>query len=127
MTFDTKEAARLYRERAVEGASPARIVRLLLARALRGIDCAMAADASDPRSPFVAELHRVREIVMELRLAIEPSVAPETAAATDALYQFVDGQIHSALAQRDGEPARAARTVLETLHDAWSQIEQGTA
>jgi flagellin-specific chaperone FliS len=127
MSIDSKEAARLYRERAVEGASPARIVRLLLARALRAIDCATAADASNPRSPFVAELQRAQEIVMELRLAIEPSAAPEIAAATDALYQFVDGQIHTALAQRTAEPARGARTVLETLHDTWCRIEQGTA
>jgi flagellin-specific chaperone FliS len=77
MSLDARAAARIYRERAVEGASPARLVRLLLERALRGIDRAAAADASDPRSEFVAELQRADEIVLELRLAIEPSAAPE--------------------------------------------------
>jgi flagellin-specific chaperone FliS len=127
MTNDSRTAARIYRERAVEGASPARIVRLLLERALRGIDCAAAADASDPRSAFVSELSRANEIVIELRLAIEPSVAPEIAASTDALYQFVNDQIHLSLAQRNPEPARAARPVLATLHEAWCQLEQGAA
>jgi flagellin-specific chaperone FliS len=127
VSLDARAAARIYRERAVEGASPVRIVRLLLERALRGIDCAAAADARDPRSPFVAELCRANEIVLELRLAIEPTAAPGIAAATDALYQFVNDQIHLALAQRDSEPALAARPVLATLHEAWSQIEQGAA
>lgn len=126
MSFDTRTAARIYRERAVEGASPARIVRLLLERALRGIDIAAAADASDPRSEFVAELHRANDIVLELRLALEPMAAPEIAATTDALYRFVNDQIHTALARRDAEPARAARPVLATLHDTWCRIEQGT-
>jgi flagellar biosynthetic protein FliS len=127
MNVDSQAAARIYREHAVEGASPVRIVRLLLERALRGIDCAAAADAHDPRSPFVAELCRANEIVLELRLAIEPTAAPEVAAATDALYRFVNDQIHAALARRDAAPARAARPVLATLHEAWSQLEQGAA
>lgn len=126
MSHDTRTAARIYRERAVEGASPARIMRLLLERALRGIDAAAAADARDPRSEFVAELSRANEIVLELRLAIDPTAAPETAAATDALYRFVNDQIHTALARRDAQPALAARPVLATLHDTWRRLEQGT-
>jgi flagellin-specific chaperone FliS len=125
MSFDPRAAANIYRERLVEGASPVRIVRLLLERALRGIDCASAADAKNPSSPFVAELCRANEIVLELRLAIEPSAAPELAATSDALYQFVNDQIHLALARRNAEPARAARPVLAALHDAWCRLEQG--
>jgi flagellin-specific chaperone FliS len=139
MTNDAKTAARIYRERAVEGASPARIVRLLLERAMRGIDVASAADARDPRSPFVSELQRANDIVSELRLAIVPVNAGDsenasgaveaasTSAATDALYQFVGDQIHTALARREAEPALRARPILATLHDAWCRIEQGTA
>jgi flagellar biosynthetic protein FliS len=127
MNHQSQAAARAYRERVVDGASPVRLVRLLLERALRGIDCAAAADASDPRSAFVPELCRANEIVLQLRLAIKSEPAPEVAAATDALYQFVNDQIHLALARRNAEPARAARPVLATLHDAWCQLEQGTA
>jgi flagellin-specific chaperone FliS len=127
MSLDPRAAASIYRERVVEGASPVRLVRLLLERALRGIDCASAADAGDPRSPFVAELCRANEIVLELRAAIQPAAAPELAAASDALYEFVNDQIHLALARRNAEPARAARPVLAKLHDAWCQLEQGIA
>jgi flagellar biosynthetic protein FliS len=127
MSVESRAAAQVYRERVVDGASPVKIVRLLLERALRGIDCAAAADAGDPRSPFVAELCRANEIVIELRLAIDPAPAPELSAVTDGLYQFVNDQIHLALARRDAEPARAARPVLAKLHEAWCQLEQGTA
>jgi flagellin-specific chaperone FliS len=127
MSTDSRTAARLYRERAVEGASPVRIVRLLLERALRGIDAAGGADAKDPRSEFVSELCRANEIVLELRAAIDPAAAPDTAAATDALYRFVNDQIHAALAQRDARPALAARPVLATLLDAWRELEKENA
>jgi flagellar biosynthetic protein FliS len=127
MNTDAKTAARLYREQAVEAASPVRIVRLLLERALRGIDAAAAADARDPRSNFVAELCRANEIVLELRAAIDPAAAPDTAVATDALYRFVNDQIHASLARRDAEPALAARPVLATLLDAWRALEQESA
>jgi flagellin-specific chaperone FliS len=130
MNPGARAAARIYQEHAMDGASPARIVRLLLDRALRGIDRAADSDASDPRSPFVAELQKALDIVSELRLAIVPtgdSAADETAAATEALYGFVSVQIHTALAQRAAEPARLARPVLESLRQAWAKIEEGAA
>ena len=126
MSRDARTAAHIYREQAVESASPARIVRLLLERALRGIDRAAAADANDPRSVFVAELQRAQDIVLELRLAIEPATAPEIASVTDALYEFVHDQVHRAITQRSSEPARAARPVLAILHETWCRIEQTT-
>lgn len=77
MNTEAKDAARLYRERAIEGASPARILRMLLEGALRRIDKAVAVDARDPRSSFVADLGRAEEIVTELGLAIDVEKAPE--------------------------------------------------
>lgn len=130
MTLGSQEAARIYREHGVEGASPARIVRLLLERALRAIDRAAACDGRDPRSSFVSELQRANDIVTELRLAIVPTgdeAADEVAAATDALYGFVSVQLHTALAQRSAEPSLLARPVLESLREAWSKIEEGAA
>lgn len=130
MTLGSGAAARIYREHAVDGASPARLVRLLLERALRAIDRAATCDPRDPRSAFVSELQRAVDIVSELRLAIVPTgdaAADETAAATHALYEFVGVQIHTALAQRSAEPARLARPVLESLLGAWSKIEEGQA
>jgi flagellin-specific chaperone FliS len=123
-------AARIYREHAVVGASPARLLRLLLERALRGLDRAAAADPRDPKSAFVSELQRANDIVSELRLAIVPTgnaAADEVGAATHALYEFVGVQIHTALAQREFEPAGLARPVLESLLEAWSKIEEGQA
>ncbi|MFN0008703.1 MAG: flagellar protein FliS [Planctomycetota bacterium] len=130
MNLGAQAAARIYREHAVDGASPARLVRLLLERALRGLERAGACDAGDPRSPFVSELQRAADIVTELRLSIVPSgdaAADETAAATHALYEFVGVQIHTALAQRSAEPALLARPVLQSLLEAWSKIEEGQA
>ncbi len=125
MSIDSKEAARLYRERAIEGASPARLVRLLLEGALRRIERAATADARDPHSGFVADLQRAEEIVTELRLAIDAAQAPELAQRTAALYDFAAARIALAVVRRDPAPAREAEGVLRRLHDAWRQIDEG--
>lgn len=130
MKLVAQDASRIYREHLVEGASPAKLVCLMLERALRGIESAANADAGDPRSLFVSELQRARDIVIELRLAIVPvddPAATEVAAATDTLYEFVDFQLHTALAERNAAPALLARPVLAALREAWSRIEAGPA
>lgn len=124
---DLKDGARLYRERAIEGAAPARILRMLLEGALRRIDKAAAADARDPRSCFVADLGRAEEIVTELALAIDVEKAPEISKGTLALYEFASARLRTALSTRDAQPALEAREVLARLHDAWRIIDEGGA
>ncbi len=126
MHTEAKDAARLYRERSIEGASPARILRILLEGAMRSIDKAAACDARDPRSTFVADLGRADEIVTELSLAIDPEKAPELSGTTIALYEFAGARIRAAMATRDATPAQEARVVLARLHDAWRRIDEGT-
>lgn len=125
MTNDAIAAARAYRERSIEGASPARILRLLLEGAIRRVDRASTIDPKDARSSFVGDLARAGEIVVELRMAIQPEAAPELAVQTTALYDFALERIEKAMNDRDHEPLRAAREVLGRLHDAWKRIDEG--
>jgi flagellar biosynthetic protein FliS len=125
MHTDQKDAARAYRERSIEGASPARLVRLMLEGALRAIEKACAADPTDGRSCFVPELLRADEIVIELTMAIDAEKAPETSRQTIVLYDFASARLRAALGQRDARPAREAREVLVRLHDAWKRIDEG--
>jgi len=125
MPTDARDAARLYKERAIEGASPARILRLLLEGALRRIDKAAVADARDPQSGFLTDLGRAEEIVTELSLAIDAEKAPELSARTIALYDFAGTRLRTAMATRDAGPALEAREVLVRLHDAWRRIDEG--
>ncbi len=125
MHTDQKDAARLYRERSIEGASPARIVRLLLEGAIRRIDKAASVAANDPSSEFVASLSRADEIVTELSLAIEPEKAPELSENTLALYDFVGSRLRESMVRRDPKPALEGRAVLVQLHDAWQRIDEG--
>lgn len=127
MHTDQRDAARVYRERAIEGASPARILRMLLEGALRLIDKAAAVDARDPRSSFVSDLDRADEIVTELALAIDVEKQPELSQSTLALYEFAGARLRTAMATRDAEPALEARAVLARLHDAWRRIDEGQA
>jgi flagellar biosynthetic protein FliS len=122
---DAKDAARLYRERSIEGAGPTRIIRLLLEGAVRRIDTAAAADASDPLSTFVADLTRADEIVAELALAIDAEKAPELSQQTLALYEFVGVRLRESLGRREIGPALEGRAVLARLTDAWQRIDEG--
>ena len=76
-----------------------------------------------PDSPFVERVGRVDAIAMELRLALDPSVDPEFCARMEQLYLFVEAHAQEALEARSAEPLQAARKVLATLLETWSEVE----
>ena len=121
MTPDS--AANAYREEALETAPPIKIVRLLYQGALRFLDRALAADAADPGSEFLALVSRADAVVCELRLSLDAERAPEVAVPLRELYLFIEAQLQRAMTERDPAPLRAARSVLATLYEAWAKVE----
>lgn len=124
--MNPRSAAETYRRQSIEHAPPVKVVQLLYAGALRFLDQALA---SDPKAPgaggtaFAESLARADEIVIELRLALDPSVAPELVASLQQLYFYAEERISEALTTREHAPARAARDVLATLQQGWAAIE----
>jgi flagellar protein FliS len=120
-------AAGVYAQSNIENAPPVKIVRLLYQGAIRFIDRANSCDPREADSKFNYWLGRAEDIVIELRLSIEPGPAPEIAESLTDLYLFVETQLHQSRRERDAKPLVGARAVLVKLLEAWSAIDTAKA
>ena len=121
--MDPQAAASAYRQESFENAPPLKIVRMMYQGALRFIDGALECDPADPTSRFVHLVGRADAVVTELRLALDADQAPEVSADLERLYLFVESTLQRALVERSADQLPAARAVLATLLEAWSQVE----
>lgn len=121
--MNPRSAAETYRRQSIENAPPVKVVQMLYAGALRFLDQALASDPEVPGAPFAESLVRADEIVIELRLALDPSAAPELVASLQQLYVYAEERIAEALAKREHAPVRVARDVLAKLQQGWASIE----
>lgn len=123
--MNPQSALDTYRRDSIENAPPLKLVRLLYQGALRFLDRAMACEAKDPRSQFVAWVARADAIVTELRVSLEKSHAPEVAVDLEQLYLFCESEMQRAMNQRDASSLPAVRKVLAQLLEAWTAVELG--
>jgi flagellar protein FliS len=121
--MDPRAAASAYRQDAFENAPPLKIVRLMYQGALRFLDAAMQCEPNAPGSRFVHLVGRADAVVSELRLALDAGQAPEVTANLEQLYLYVESVLQRALVERSTEQLPAARQVLATLLEAWTQVE----
>jgi flagellar protein FliS len=121
--MNPRSAAETYRRQSIENAPPAKVVQLLYAGALRFLDQALACDPRAAGRAFAESLARADEIVIELRLALDPSAAPELAASLQQLYFYVEERLAEASAKREHAPLLVARDVLGRLQQGWASIE----
>ena len=121
--MDLRNAADVYRTSSVENAPPIQIIRLLYEGALRFLEQAARQDPSDPGGVFPQAVSRVDDIVVELRLALDPNVGGDVTENLERLYLYCEDELGRACLERTIEPLANARTVLEILLDAWHQVE----
>ena len=117
------DAASAYKESTYENAPPIKVVRMMYAGALRFLGEAEAIDPKQNPGGFAQKVNRVDAIVSELRLALDHGPAPELSKNLTALYLFVESQLREAVLQQQTDHLAEARRVLETLGDAWKQVE----
>ncbi len=121
------EAASTYAQASMENAPPVKIVRLLYQGAIRFIDKANTCDPREAGSKFNYWLSRAENVVLELRLCIDPIPAPQIAESLTDLYLFVENAIGRARREQSAEPMIGARAVLVKLLEAWTAIDTGKA
>ena len=121
--MNPRSAAETSRRHSIENAPPVKVVQLLYAGALRFLDQALASDPRDAGTTFAESLARADEIVIELRLALDASAAPELAASLKQLYFYVEERIAEAGTKRQHAPLGIARDVLAKLQQGWASIE----
>ena len=120
-------AAGIYAQANIENAPPTKIVRLLYQGAMRFLDIAATCDPRQPNSKFDYWTGRADDIVVELRLGLQPEHAPEIADSLSELYLFVETSISRARRERDPKHLIGARLVLARLLEAWTELDIGKA
>ena len=108
-----------YRQSALEGARNDEILVMLIEKILERIDLADEYMGEGDRVSWVHELHQCRAIVIELRGALDHSMAPEITASIDRTYQWL--LQHLTDSGRDGDRERLAevRRVVGVVHHTW--------
>lgn len=115
-----------YRSRRVETASPAQAVLLLLREAARRVEMGAQAIEQDKPGETRLHLHAAREIVAELRAALDPANgAAAIVCELSALYSWAQGELASGSWKRDAERVRGVGRALVPLIEAWSTVAQG--
>ena len=118
---DQRAAIDAYKTSSIEHAPGIKIVRMLYEGALRFLDRAIAAGGDDPE--FGVWVSRADAIVLELRLSIDESHAPELSSNLHDLYLFCEQSLTRAVQERVTAPVQEARDVLDTLLQAWKSLE----
>ncbi len=107
-----------YQKTRKDTASPMQIVLMLFQTAVKRLDA--ATDASRVGKPdWIADLHHVREIYLELLSALDESAAPELVPTLRNLYQWSISQLIAAGRERSVEPVQAVLKTTTSLMEAW--------
>jgi len=110
-----------YRRTTVEGAPNEDLLVMLVEAAIKREDAADEAMERNAREVWIAEIHVARSIFIELRRALDHSIAPDVTAGLDATYRWCI--YHLTAAGRTGDRAVLAevRRVTEVVYTTWTE------
>lgn len=107
-----------YRKNAVAIASPQQLVMMLYETSLRRLASAEARMRAGDRG-WIDDLHRVREILIELAAALDDEAAPELCARLRPLYAWMHEWLVAAGSGPDPSRVAAVRDALVPIAEAW--------
>jgi flagellar biosynthetic protein FliS len=114
-------AIQSYQRTQLESAPGPDILVMLVEAALQREDAALAAMERGDRLAWVQELHVVRAIFLELRMALDHSLLPVVAASLDTTYKWCIHHLTVAGRTADKALLTQVRDVTTTLHETWTQ------
>jgi len=117
----------LYKQSLLENAPPIKITRLLYEKALQHLERARRVDPNVEARVFNEAIAKADAIVVELRLSLDPTPAPQISASLEKLYLFCESELMAALADRDVAHLANAGDVLGKLLSAWRAVEVGAS
>lgn len=113
----------VYQRTQVDTASPARLVVMLYDGAIRFLRQGQAAMQQGDREKQNHYLVRAQRIIAELASSLNMEEGGEIAVNLMALYQFMHEQLVLANLQDDVDRVQKVRQMLESLREAWTQVE----
>lgn len=112
-----------YRRTQVDTASPAKLVVMLYDGAVRFLRQAETAMQRGDREAQNHNLVRAQRIIAELASSIDMDAGGELAINLLAIYQFMNEKLVLANLQDDIETVQRVREMMESLREAWMQVE----
>ncbi|GIV16300.1 MAG: flagellar protein FliS [Armatimonadota bacterium] len=113
----------VYQRAQVDTASPAKLVVMLYDGAIRFLKQGQTAMQQGNREKQNHCLVRAQRIITELASSLDMEAGGDIAANLMALYQFMHEQLVLANLQDDVDKVQKVREMLESLREAWAQVE----
>ena len=113
-----------YEENRILSASPLGLVRILYTAATRAVLNARQHLRAGDIAARSKEITKAQEILLELATAVDPSKAPAFGERLLALYDYMQAQLVEANVQQKDAPLAVVDGLLNTLQEAWSQVEE---
>jgi flagellar protein FliS len=122
-----EEALRAYRQvdtlRALESASPHRLVLMLMEGAERAIACARGHLLRSEVGPKGVQIGRAITLIEGLRSGLDPLRGGEIAANLDALYRYIQERLLMANLDSRAELLDEVAALLRQIRSAWAAID----
>lgn len=107
----------VYQKSKVQNASPEEVVTMLFREACKRLRRCEATDS--PGGDWIRDLAHVREIFLELRMALDHEAAPELCRRLNPLYSWCINELIAAGRDRQKHHVTAVLRVAETLLEGW--------
>jgi flagellar secretion chaperone FliS len=118
-----------YVESQVLGASPARLIEMLLDRACRDLRSAMdlMETAKDPRGRVEALrcIVHAQGIIAELHGCLNVRKGGDLAQNLSRLYEYLQFRLTGAVSKQERAPVVEACELLSEIHEAWKTVSEG--
>jgi flagellar protein FliS len=109
---------------AVEGASPHRLVQMLMAGCLQRIAEAKGAVARDDRAARGIAIGKAMDILTGLQASLNNEVASPLPKQLDALYQYMQERLLLANVKGESEALDEVAGLMRTIKEGWDGISQ---
>ena len=113
-----------YEENRILTASPIGLVKILYTAAARAVQTARKHLGAGDIAARSREITKAQELILELASSVNPAKAPELSERLLALYDYMQARLIEANMEQKDEPLAVVDSLLRTLQEAWSQLEE---
>jgi flagellar secretion chaperone FliS len=115
-----------YREAAVAGASPVRLVILLYEQTIEDLRRAIAAQARGDIEGRTCEINHAILVIGHLQATLDPEQGGKVAANLALFYRHLRSELVDAQCRQSPAVLEQAITQLMQVHAAWCEVERAT-
>ena len=126
MSNQGEDIAKQYKKRQIESAPPGKLIVMLYDGAIEFIGKAQQAQI-DKSDNWIEEFHqhmiRTQNIITELMVALDMDKGGDVAKNLFRLYEYMNRRLVQANMSKEEEILIEVKGLLETLREAWAQIQ----